>query len=100
MNESPVSPLTELHSPDAFLAAIDPRWEASQSVVLRYRHVVRLESAEDDDVHLKTLFEKTSIREGMRVVPLFVHRDVEVSVLDETSLMHTGTLKSIDGCVT
>ncbi|MFN2420532.1 MAG: hypothetical protein ABR527_04045 [Gemmatimonadota bacterium] len=100
MSDASVSGMTECLSTDRFVGAIDPRWEASESVVLRYRNAMRLESSEEDDARLKTLFERTSIREGVRVVPLFSYRDVDVSVLDETSLMHTRTLKSIDGCVT
>lgn len=100
MSDASVSGVTERFSTDRFVGAIDPRWEASQSVVLRYRNAVRLESSEEDDACLKALFERTSVREGVRVLPLFSYRDVDVSVLDETSLMHTRTLKSIDGCVT
>jgi threonine synthase len=83
-----------------FTDAIDQHHDARQSVVLRYRNVVRLESEDADDARLDSLLERTSIREGLRIVPLFSHRGVDVDVLDETSLMHTGTLKSIDGCVT
>jgi hypothetical protein len=84
----------------AFARAIDRRHEAAQSVVLRYRHALRLEADKATDARLKALFEATSVREGLRVVPLFSHRGVQVEILDETSLMHTRTLKSIDGCVT
>jgi cysteine synthase len=87
-------------APRVFLDAIDHRWEASESVVLRYRHTMQLESDEENDHRLKALFEKTSVREGVRVVPFFPYRGVEIDVLDETSLMETRTLKSIDGCVT
>ena len=87
-------------SPEAFAHAIDPRHEASRSVVLRYRHALRLEPDEERDVRLKALLERTSIAEGLRVFPLLTYRDVEINVLDETSLMATRTLKSIDGCVT
>jgi threonine synthase len=87
-------------SPEAFASAIDRRHEASRSVVLRYRNAVRLEPDDEQDTRLKALFERTSIAEGLRVFPLFTHRDVEIDVLDETSLMGTRTLKSIDGCVT
>ena len=43
---------------------------------------------------------KTSIREGARIFPLLAYKGVEIFILDETSLMHTRTLKSVDGCIT
>jgi threonine synthase len=87
-------------SPEAFADAIDRRHEASRSVVLRYRNAVRLEQDDEQDTLLKALLERTTIAEGLRVFPLFTHREVEIDVLDETTLMATRTLKSIDGCVT
>jgi threonine synthase len=84
----------------AFRAAIDRAHEATRSVVLRYRNVFRFGPAEREDVRFKDLLSRTSIREGVRLVPLGDYRGVSVSVLDQSSAMHTGTLKSIDGCVT
>src|SRR5262249_55193358 len=43
--------------------------------------------------------ERTSIAEGLRIFSLGTYRGVQIDILDETSLMHTRTLKSIDGCV-
>lgn len=82
-----------------FLSAIDRSHDGEQSVVLRYRHCLRFEESPADDEAFKGLLERTSIREGLRILPLLTYRDVEISVLDETSLMHTHTLKSIDGAV-
>lgn len=96
----PVLPSAAALSPDAFAEAIDNRHPASQSVVLRYRNALRLEPEEQDDARFKSILERTSIREGLQVLPLFVYEGVEIDILDETSLMHTGTMKSIDGCVT
>lgn len=92
-------PSPAIGSADAFLGAIDRSREAARSVVLRYRRAVALESDAGRDARLKELLERTSIREGVRITPLLSHRGVEVDVLDETSLMHTRTLKSIDGCL-
>jgi hypothetical protein len=83
-----------------FLDAIDHSHAAADSVVLRYRDAVRLESADDADLRLKELFATTSIREGLRIVSLGTLRGVEIDLLDETTLTRTRTLKSIDGCVT
>jgi len=82
-----------------FLSGIDREWSAEQSVVLRYRNCLRFEASAGDDEELKKLFLRTSIREGLRIAPLLVYRDVEILILDETSLMRTHTLKSIDGAV-
>lgn len=87
-------------SSEDFLGAIDERHAADQSIVLRYRSTVRLEPDEEVDRRLKAFLGRTSIREGLRILPLLSHRGVEIDVLDETSLMRTSTLKSIDGCVT
>lgn len=73
---------------------------AETSVVLRYLddYAAMLQGDNNDD--LLTMLRNTSIREGARVFPLLIHNDVDIHILDETSLMHTGTFKSIDGCVT
>ena len=79
---------------------IDPRYDPEASIVLRYRNALRVEMAEQRDSEFKKRLKETSIREGARIFPLLTYKGVEVSILDETSLMHTRTLKSIDGCVT
>jgi hypothetical protein len=85
----------------AFLDAfIDPHCEAATSVVRRYRHAFRFEATDRDDAAFKDLLLKTSLQEGARIFSLMSYKGVEIYVLDETSLMHTRTLKSIDGCVT
>jgi len=86
-------------SASEFLGAIDRGHSGEQSVVLRYRNCLRFEVSPADNEAFKGLLERTSIREGLRIFPLLTYRDVEISVLDETSLMHTHTLKSIDGAV-
>ena len=79
---------------------VDAAYSPEQSIVLRYRNVFCFETTEKDDAEYKKQLQKTSIGEGARIVPLLVHRGVNIYALDETSLMHTKTLKSIDGCVT
>jgi threonine synthase len=83
-----------------FVAAIDRGWDASQSIVLRYRHVGRFADSEEQDQQFKSLLLRSSIREGLRIVALPSYRGVQVDVLDATSLMHTRSVKSIDGCLT
>ena len=86
-------------SASEFLSAIDRHQSGEQSVVLRYRNCLRFEETPADDEEFKGLLARTSIREGLRTFPLLTYRDVEILILDETSLMHTHTLKSIDGAV-
>ena len=82
----------------AFEAAIDRRWDASQSVVLRYRGACSFGGGGEE--RFRELLGETSLREGLRIVPLLRYRDVAVDVLDSSSRMHTHTHKSVDGCVT
>lgn len=77
---------------------VDPRWPADRSIVLRYRRALSVHEAVPEG--LTAWLERTSLREGARVVELLRHRDAVVHLLDETSLMQTGSLKAIDGCVT
>ena len=80
-------------SASEFLSSIDRRQSAEQSVVLRYKDCLRFEESEVENEKFKGLLDSTSIREGLRILPLLTYRDVEVLVLDETSLMHTHTLQ-------
>jgi hypothetical protein len=77
---------------------IDPRHNAAQSVVLRYRNGFRFGDTDADDTAFKELLAETSIREGARIMPFLTYRGVHIHLLDETSLMHTNSLKGIDGC--
>jgi|GEM_PF-4640591 len=72
---------------------------AETSVVRRYpdSHAAMLQGK--DNTSLLDWLRKTSLRGGVRTFPLLKHNDVEIHILDETSLMHTGTFKSIDGCL-
>ncbi len=83
----------------SFLRAIDEGVDASRSVVLRYRNAVRFENDDQDDARFKRHLDRTSLKEGLEIVPLMEYRGVSIDVLDESSLMTTGTLKSIDGCI-
>src|SRR3990172_1188550 len=83
-----------------FEALLDARCPAEQSIVLRYRRGLASGLAERERGPYMDWLGKASLAEGVRIVRLFEYRGVEIHVLDETSLMHTGSLKSIDGCVT
>ncbi len=79
--------------------AIDSNYDSETSIVLRYRNAFHFGGTDQEDSEYKGWLEKTSIREGTRIFPLGVYKGVEIFILDETSLMHTKTLKSIDGCI-
>jgi len=61
---------------------------------------VRFDDRADHDLAFRRVLPENSIREGVRVVPLPTYKGVAIHVLDETSGMATGSLKSIDGCLT
>src|SRR5215470_3814779 len=82
------------------VAATDRTHAARESVVLRYRNALCFEDLGDRAPQFRTLLGHTTIAEGLRVFSLGSYHSVQIDVLDETSLMHTQTLKSIDGCVT
>ena len=88
------------HSALSIEAQIDTAYAPEASIVLRYRNAFTFGMTDTQDAEFKEWLQKTSIREGARVFYLLTYKDVHLYVLDETSFMHTHTLKSIDGCVT
>lgn len=82
-----------------FLESIDQSVDADQSVVLRYRNAVRFDDDDEKNERFRSSLIETSLREGLRIVPLMQHQGVSIEVLDESSWMASGTLKSIDGCI-
>lgn len=83
----------------AFDKCIDVAYSPEESVVLRYRNAFEFGTTAGEDSDYKAWLQKTSIKEGARIFPLLRYRGVDIYILDETSLMFTRTLKSIDGCV-
>lgn len=79
--------------------AVDPEYPPEMSIVARYRNAFSFGEPEED-TRVKQLLLETSLCEGARVFPLLSYRGVDIHILDESSFMHTGTLKSIDGCFT
>jgi threonine synthase len=80
--------------------AIDSEYKTEASIVLRYRNAIQFGMTAEEDSEYKEWLKRTSIREGARIFPLLHYKGVAIHISDETSLMHTKTLKSIDGCVT
>src|SRR5258706_7067790 len=85
-------------SEPSFRAAVDPAWSPEQSIVLRYRAAVSISDDEAENRRVRDLLQTTSIREGVQLSRWTTEKDVQLGVLDETSLMHTGSMKAIDGC--
>ncbi len=83
-----------------FERCVDGAAGTDASIVLRYRNAVRFDDPEERDRAIRKRLPACSIREGARILPLFSYRDVAVHVLDETTSMETGSIKSIDGCLT
>ena len=83
-----------------FERGIDRGVDPAESVVRRYAPALRLPEEHAPEEDFRALLEKCSIAEGIRWFPLCTFEGVAIDVLDETSRMRTGTLKSIDGCVT
>ena len=75
---------------------VDP----AESIVRRYAPALRLPEEHAPEEDFRALLDTCSIAEGIRWFPLCTYQGVAIDVLDETSRMRTGTLKSIDGCVT
>jgi threonine synthase len=82
-----------------FDKCIDGKYSPEESIVLRYRNAFEFGTTAKEDSDHKEWLQKTSIQEGARIFPLLRYRGVDIYILDETSLMFTRTLKSIDGCV-
>lgn len=76
---------------------IDRRFEASQSLLLRYHRVLALPEIAVD-VELADL-EACSHGEGATTFALAERGDCEVIVCDESSRMFTGTYKALDACL-
>lgn len=84
----------------AFESCIDEAYSPAASIVARYRNAVRCDENAENDGAFKRYLLENSIREGVRIVQLLTYKGVTIHILDETSWMSTGSLKSIDGCLT
>lgn len=71
---------------------IDAQYSALHSLVLRYHSLSSLGLSAEE-------LSESSVREGARVLPFTIYKDVQIDILDASSLSATGTFKSIDACV-
>lgn len=65
-----------------------------KSIVLRYHSALNPGSLLFKDL------EGTSLGEGVKIFRLCQYRGVDIFLMDETTLMHSGTYKSIGSCIT
>lgn len=77
----------------SFKKYLDETFTAEKSIVLRYHPVICSDSLTLNDL------KETSLSEGVRLFKLATYKGVDIFLLDETTLMQTGTYKSIDGCI-
>lgn len=83
-----------------FLKNIDRNFSCERSIILRYRNCVFPVIAGKKKISLDdNTFQDVSILEGSKIYPFIYYKDVKISILDETSLMASGTFKSLDACI-
>jgi threonine synthase len=82
-----------------FEHVIDESVPATTSIVRRYCRALQVKASPERDETYKQLLAVASCREGSRIFPLLEYKGVQIYLLDETSLMHTGTMRSLTGCV-
>ncbi|MBF0098271.1 MAG: pyridoxal-phosphate dependent enzyme [Magnetococcales bacterium] len=78
---------------------LDRQSAPESSLVLHFLQACGLSLEENLRSKFRKQLTHASIREGVRIFPLFKYKDVDLIILDETSFMHTGTFKAIDGCM-
>lgn len=82
-----------------FDAAVDRAVSAESSIIRRYRALLAPSLARSCPGLGPEHLAAASIREGARVLPALERGGVSIVLLDETSLMASGTFKSLDACV-
>lgn len=85
---------------DSVFSRIDTSVACEESVIRRYRNLFSLPESEDPDNRYSNILLEISQQEGARIFPLLTYRGVDVYIMDETTLMRTGTMRSVDGCTT
>jgi threonine synthase len=72
---------------------VDPAVPPEQSLVLRYRRGVDFDELREDD------YRGVSLGEGARILELLEYKGVRVYLDDESTLMASGTFKSLEACI-
>lgn len=76
---------------------VDSNYSSLKSIVMRFHRLNNLGLTKEDLE--RTRGNEETVSEGCRVLPLMLYKGVNIDLLDESSLMSSGTMKSIDACL-
>lgn len=71
---------------------VDPAFAPEESLILRYHRGIDCGELSTDD------YRRTSLREGARILDFLEYRGVRIYLDDESTLMASGTFKSLEAC--
>lgn len=71
---------------------IDPAFAPEESLILRYHRGIDCDELGLDD------YRRASLREGARILEFLDYRGVRIYLADESTLMASGTFKSLEAC--
>ena len=72
----------------------DPAFAAEESLILRYHRGISCDELGKDD------YRRSSLREGARILEFLEYKGVRIYLDDESTLMASGTFKSLEACFT
>ncbi|HEY6000277.1 MAG TPA: pyridoxal-phosphate dependent enzyme [bacterium] len=71
---------------------VDPAFAPGESLILRYHRAIGFDELSEDD------YRRVSLREGARILEFLEYKGVRVYLDDESTLMASGTFKSLEAC--
>jgi len=73
---------------------VDPAFDPGESLILRYHRGIGCDELSSDD------YRRASLGEGVRILEFLEYKGVRVFLDDESTLMASGTFKSLEACFT
>jgi threonine synthase len=73
---------------------VDPAFAPAESLILRYHRAIGFDELGRDD------YRGVSLREGSRILEFLEYKGVRIHLDDESTLMASGTFKSLEACFT
>ena len=73
---------------------VDPAFAPGESLILRYHRAIGFDELGRDD------YRRVSLREGARILEFLEYKGVRIYLDDESTLMASGTFKSLEACFT
>jgi threonine synthase len=73
---------------------VDPEFSPGESLILRYHRAIGFDELRKDD------YRPVSLREGARILEFLDYKGVRIYLDDESTLMASGTFKSLEACFT